>query len=206
MYGNFLADGSYNYLRVVNSFSGEDYTMSIAFSELISFALGMIASWAFVYWQLMVQPKIVTSDKVAYRQDENRLEIAIFNRSWRQAHDIDVQILVAETYPQGTRTERRTIHRAQITWERPLVALNPRRNWPPDPWDLPVAAHVRVLQADHILKLLKQNSSERRLLFIFSAVDSLSGAKLVRRRTYSLEDIQSGYFEITKDDLHLVEN
>lgn len=166
--------------------------MEIA-NQLLSFILGVISSWFFWYVLLLTKPNIEVSTVIAYNSKDNMLRIKAINRSRRQAVDIDLTLVVAEKKDDIQNT---TIFRPELKNPHRQV-LNPIYG-SDDTWRLPSSTIFRVSNARKILKLLSEDSVERRLMLTISATDAMSNTKVVNRLTYTRNDIQNGIFRSGK--------
>lgn len=163
------------------------------FNQLLGFILGLLSSWAFWRLLLLTKPKIEVAPLIAYSSKENILRIKAINRSRRQAVDIDISLVVAETKDNIQNT---TIFRPELKnpHRQVLDPAHPKES----AWKLPTSTVFRVSNARKILALLSADSIERRLMLTISATDAMSGTKVVDRITYTREQIQDGIFRSGK--------
>ncbi|MBO0797500.1 MAG: hypothetical protein J2P31_01640, partial [Blastocatellia bacterium] len=164
--------------------------MGILINQLLGFLVGLLSSWALWYYLLHIKPKIEISPNLAYNPKNGTLHVKVRNGRRRQVTDIRSSLAVVERKPNGRLL---TLHIARLKRDT-LFVLAPIQELKV-PWGLPATFVFSTDDGKVMLeKLEEQADGERRIIFVISATDGLSGAKIVRQVSFRPENIKQGIF------------
>ncbi|MBC7818816.1 MAG: hypothetical protein IAG10_18145 [Planctomycetaceae bacterium] len=159
----------------------------------IGFILGLISSWLFWRWQLMIAPHFTISSQIAVRpalHDPSKLvyQIKIVNRSARSIIDMTASLGVGEVAREGL--GRKTIHLVKLRPEAPTYIGPATGHY--DPWSITCVHYYTSEPDNRVSELLTE---ERKLVFTVQATDAHSGTTVLKRVLYEAKDIVKGHFE-----------
>jgi hypothetical protein len=164
--------------------------MDIIINQFLGFVVGILSSWALWYYLLNVKPKIEISPNIAYNPRNGTLHVKVRNARRRQVTDIQSSLAVVERKPDGRLL---TIHIARLKRDT-LFVLAPIQELQ-TPWSLPATFVFSTEDGKLMLEQLSQKGEgERRVIFVISATDGLSGSKVVQQVSFSMENIKWGRF------------
>jgi hypothetical protein len=168
--------------------------MDTIVNQLIGFIVGVVSSWAFWYLMILVKPKILVWHEAVFNPEKNSFLVKVRNVRRRQATDIQASLSVVE---RKTDKEREglllTLHTAQLRKDS-LFALAPIQDLL-KAWVLRTSYVFVSDDGKIIMDLLReQGDGDRRVVFVISAADGISGTKVVQQVTYKLDDIKYGKF------------
>jgi len=173
--------------------------MDIFINQLLGFVVGILSSWALWYYLLNVKPKIEISANIAYNPRNGTLHVKVRNAKRRQVTDVQSSLAVVERKPDGRLL---TLHIARLRRDT-LFVLAPIQDLKA-PWGLPATFVFSTDDGKRMLELLaEKGDGERRIVFVISATDGLSGSKVVRQVSFRQENIKHGRFglDFTIDEL-----
>lgn len=170
--------------------------MSSAIGIIVGFIFGFLSCWLFWRFQLTVKPIFSVSSQVASWPNQNNparkvYQIKIVNLSSRPIINMRAKLGVHELilYERGHR--RPTIYNIEMSPSSSEAILGPKRKVI-DPWSI-TNIHYYTARPDKIIEDLF--IGERRLVFTIQATDATSNTTIIRRYTYSKEDIVEGKFK-----------
>jgi hypothetical protein len=164
--------------------------MDLIINQLLGFVVGILSSWALWYYLLHVKPKIEISPNIAYNPRNGTLHIKVRNARRRQVTDIQSSLAVVERKPNGRLL---TLHVARLKRDT-LFALAPIQELK-NAWSLPATFVFSAEDGKLMLEQLAENGEgERRIIFVISATDGLSGSKVVQQVSFLMENIKWGRF------------
>jgi hypothetical protein len=164
--------------------------MDILINQFLGFVVGILSSWALWYYLLHVKPKIEISPNIAYNPRNGTLHVKVRNARRRQATDIQLSLAVVERKPDGRLL---TLHSARLKRDT-LFALAPIQELKTS-WGLPAAFVFSTEDGKLMLEqLAEKGEGERRIVFVISATDGLSGSKVVQQVSFRMENIRQGRF------------
>jgi hypothetical protein len=164
--------------------------MDILINQLLGFVVGILSSWALWYYLLHVKPKIEISPNIAYNPRNGTLHVKVRNARRRQVTDIQSGLAVVEQKPDGRLL---TLHVARLKRDT-LFALAPIQELKAS-WSLPATFVFSTEDGKLMLEqLAEKGDGERRIVFVISATDGLSGSKVVQQVSFHMENIRQGRF------------
>jgi hypothetical protein len=164
--------------------------MDIFINQLLGFVVGILSSWALWYYLLHVKPKIEISPNIAYNPRNGTLHVKVRNAKRRQVTDIQSSLAVVERRPDGRLL---TLHVARLKRDT-LFVLAPIQELNIS-WGLPATFVFSTEDGKLMLeRLAEKGEGERRIVFVISATDGLSGSKVVRQVSFRMENIRYGRF------------
>jgi hypothetical protein len=169
--------------------------MDAFINQLIGFIVGILSSWAFWYLLIIAKPKVKVSQHIVFNKRTGNLLVKIANEGRRQATDIQASLALIERKPSG---RFQTLYVAQLKRDN-LPALAPKRE-SHRPWGIPTAFVFVTHEGQAILEKFRSSSEgEKRIVFTMSAIDGLSGTKVVSQVAYRLNDLKYGQFGLWLD-------
>ena len=164
---------------------------------LAGFVLGIVASWLFWRWQLIIKPKFAVSSKIAVRPSRSDpnipfFQIKIVNLSSRPIINMRAQFGVHELNNSSTGPKRLTIHNISLKPSGETI-IGPYVR-PADPWSI-TDAHYYTSSPDSSVRKLLEQKSDRRLVLTIQATDAESTTTVLKRFTYTANDLVEGQFE-----------
>jgi hypothetical protein len=164
--------------------------MDLLVNQLLGFIVGILSSWALWYYLLNIKPKIEISPNIAYNPRNGTLHVKIRNARRRQVTDIQTSLAVVERKPDGRLL---TLHVARLKRDT-LFVLAPIQELKVS-WGLPATFVFSTEEGRLMLEQLERDGEgERRIVFVISATDALSGSKVVKQVTFVSDDIKMGRF------------
>jgi len=164
--------------------------MDTLINQLLGFVVGIISSWALWYYLLHVKPKIEISPNIAYNPRNGTLHVKVRNARRRQVTDIQSSLAVVERKPDGRLL---TLHIARLKRDA-LFVLAPIQELKLS-WSLPATFVFSTEDGKRMLEqMAEKGEGERRIVFVISATDGLSGSKVVQQVSFSMENIRQGRF------------
>jgi hypothetical protein len=164
--------------------------MDILINQLLGFVVGILSSWALWYYLLHVKPKIEISPNITYNPRNGTLHVKVRNARRRQVTDIQSGLAVVEQKPDGRLL---TLHVARLKRDT-LFALAPIQELKAS-WSLPATFVFSTEDGKLMLEqLAEKGDGERRIVFVISATDGLSGSKVVQQVSFHMENIRQGRF------------
>jgi hypothetical protein len=164
--------------------------MDILINQFLGFVVGILSSWALWYYLLHVKPKIEISPNIAYNPRNGTLLVKVRNARRRQVTDIQSSLAVVERKPDGRLL---TLHVARFKRDT-LFALAPIQELKAS-WSLPATFVFSTEDGKLMLEQLEEKGEgERRVVFVISATDGLSGSKVVQQVSFRTENIRQGRF------------
>jgi hypothetical protein len=164
--------------------------MDTLINQLLGFVVGILSSWALWYYLLHVKPKIEISPNIAYNPRNGTLHVKVRNARRRQVTDIQSSLAVVERKPDGRLL---TLHIARLKRDT-LSVLAPIQELK-SLWGLPATFVFSTDDGKLMLEhLAEKGEGERRIVFVISATDGLSGSKVVQQVTFRMENIKHGRF------------
>ena len=162
------------------------------------FVLGIAASWLFWRWQLIIKPKFAVSSKVAARPSRSDpnipfFQIKIVNLSSRPIINMRAQFGVHELNNSNTGPRRLTVHNISLKPSGETI-IGPHVGHV-DPWSITEAHYYTSAPDSSVRTLLEQKPSHRRLVLTIQATDAESTTTVLKRFTYTAEDLVEGQFE-----------
>ena len=162
----------------------------------LGFFVGLLASWLFWKYLLILKPNLMVEDLVVETATANGgqcLEIGCENVGKRQIIDISIRATVCELHAPGTKNPLRLVTRLKMEIDRADV-LNPARKDKENDWSLPSYRKFHVLPIDEntgneidFRELIKDEN--RRLIFTIRATDAVSSTTTVCRKTFTVSQI-----------------
>lgn len=135
------------------------------------------------------------SQYIVFNKRTGNLLVKIANEGRRQATDIQASLALIERKPSG---RFQTLYVAQLKRDN-LPALAPKRE-SHRPWGIPTAFVFVTHEGQAILEKFRSSSEgEKRIVFTMSAIDGLSGTKVVSQVAYRLNDLKYGQFGLWLD-------
>lgn len=168
--------------------------MDLFINQMYGFVIGVLSSWAFWYFLLILKPGVAISPIATYSKKDGKFRVKIANRGRRQVTDLQVSLAITErrTHKKATPTLN-VIHNLQLVKDS-LPALAPLQDLNKE-WALPAIYTIRSGEDRTAWDLLdSQHPEERRLVFTISMTDAISGTKVVKRVAYGLSKIKFGRF------------
>jgi hypothetical protein len=161
------------------------------------FVLGIAASWLFWRWQLIIKPKFAVSTKIVVRPSRNDpsipfFQIKVVNLSSRPIINMRAQFGVHELNNSPGGPRRLTIHSISLKPSGETI-IGPYVR-PIDPWSITDAHYYTSFPDSSVRKLLEQKP-ERRLVLTIQATDAESTTTVLKRFTYTANDLVEGQFE-----------
>jgi hypothetical protein len=164
--------------------------MDILINQFLGFVVGILSSWALWYYLLHVKPKVEISPNIAYNPRNGTLHVKVRNARRRQATDIQSSLAVVERKPDGRLL---TLHIARLKRDT-LSVLAPIQELKIS-WGLPATFVFSTEDGKLMLEQLAgKGEGERRIVFVISATDGLSGSKVVQQVSFRMENIRHGRF------------
>lgn len=164
--------------------------MDLILNQLLGFIVGILSSWALWYYLLHVKPRIEISTELAYNPENDSLHIKIRNIRRRQVTDLQASLTIVERKPDGRLI---TLH-TPILKRDTLFALAPIQELQTE-WGIPATIVFSTAEGKIITeKLNGKSEGERRIVFVLSATDGLSGSKVVQQVTFKNNQIKQGKF------------
>jgi hypothetical protein len=164
--------------------------MDTLLNQLLGFVVGILSSWALWYYLLHVKPKIEISPNIAYNPRNGTLHVKVRNARRRQVTDIQASLAVVERKPDGRLL---TLHIARLKRDA-LFVLAPIQELKLS-WSLPATFVFSTEDGKRMLEqMAEKGEGERRIVFVISATDGLSGSKVVRQVSFRMENIKHGRF------------
>jgi hypothetical protein len=164
--------------------------MDTLINQLLGFIIGILSSWALWYYLLHVKPKIEISPNIAYNPRNGTLHVKVRNARRRQVTDIQSSLAVVERKPDGRLL---TLHIARLKRDA-LFVLAPIQELK-NSWSLPATFVFSTEDGKRMLEqLAEKGEGERRIVFVISATDGLSGSKVVQQVSFRMENIVHGRF------------
>lgn len=167
---------------------------------IFGFILGILSSWIFWRWQLMVKPEFCVSTKIAMSPSpadstKRVCRIKIVNKSSRFIIGLIAKCSIQEINLSNVgpgRINRSTINLVPGNEE----IIGPRRkNF--NPWEVNNVQYYRFEFDDDLEQILRQDN--RRIVFTVQATDAQSSTTIIRRITYIWEDFIWGSFGPQRD-------
>ena len=154
----------------------------------IGFFLGLLASWLFWKYLLILKPNLMLEDLVVETvtaNGEQCLELGCENVGKRQIIDISIRATVCELHAPGTTNPLRLVTRLKMEMDKADVLNSVHKNKEND-WSLPSYRKFHVLPIDentgkevNLRGLIEEE--KRRLIFTIRAADAISGTTTVLR-------------------------
>ncbi len=172
-------------------------------NQAIGFFLGLISSWVFLYLLILIKPKIGISSVIVFNPNTGALLVKVRNLRRRQATDIHTSLSLVERKSDGRLF---TLQSAKLRRDN-LLALAPIQDLKKE-WQLLSTFVFATDEGQEMLeKLTYPSNGEKRLVFMLSTTDAISGTKNVQQVTYCLEDVKNGKFGLGFDIIeHTEEN
>ena len=173
-------------------------------SQIMGFAIGILSSWIFWYLLILAKPRIKIAPVATYSPSEKVLRIKVMNRGRRQAVDIQAQIVLRELRPvAGESLKQTVVHRPKLRNDM-VFAMGPIQHLKKH-WTLLTGYIFLVEDGEETYRLLQTPTEfDKRIVFILSATDALSGTKVVQMATYQVQDIAIGRFGDGFDVVHKI--
>lgn len=165
-------------------------TMENVINQLIGLVVGLLGSYVFWRYMIIVRPKIKISPFVLYSPKSKRFFIRVMNFGRRQVTDIQVRLLLSERINEGEGAV--TIGRYVPKLRRDsLFALGVRRDYG-NLWKYSPVHNFSTDDDEQELleKFLKPSDGDKRLEFQMLASDALSGTTVAYSTVYSPKDIK----------------
>jgi len=164
--------------------------MEIIVSQSIGFLIGVLSSFVFWYLLIRAKPYVAVSPVVVFNPSSRHLLIKVRNESHRQSTDIQASLALLERKQDGGLV---TLHIPKLQRDT-LIALGPIQDLN-KPWSIQSAFTFVVEDGQKTLELLtQQDDKEKRLVFVLSITDGLSGTKVVHQVVYKAENVKQGKF------------
>lgn len=160
--------------------------------QLASFAIGVLACWAFWAVLLRVKPNLKVGTAAAFNHATGRLGFKIGNFGKKQIVEVRVRVAVLHRSPEGKVI---TLESGHLKTDS-ISALDPADNLD-IPWALPTTFIVVCTNGAELLRRLSApcTNGEHRIALTVIGRHSLSGTILAQRATYTESDIKEGWFD-----------
>lgn len=162
---------------------------------VIGFFLGLVSSWLFWRWQLIIKPEFKISPQVAvipYQKDPSKLiyQIKISNQSKRSIINMTASLGIHEVAHDGLGPGRRTVYKVDINPKSPTYVGPKTRLY--NPWSITRVHYYTSKPDNKVANLLTDN---RKLVFTVQATDAQSGTTVLKRVLFESKDLIMGRFE-----------
>jgi hypothetical protein len=165
--------------------------MDFFLGQIIGFVIGILSSWVFWYFLLLIKPNVQISNIVNYLPEKKAFQIKIINKGKRQVVDVQADLFIAERPMVGNSFKMISLYRFKFKRDS-VTALAPIQDLE-KPWKLLTATTFTTEPNEDALNLMLSPSQyEKRLVFTLSASDGLSGSKVIQRVAFRAKDIRQG--------------
>lgn len=161
-------------------------------ATLVGFVLGVLGSWIFWRFLLFMKPDVRISDVVLKGHDrldkgQTLYRIKVFNFGSRQVIELQASARLVEK-----RDDRWPVKRElKLRFGGGIPTLGRKKDFG-DPLLRIPPGFTFVIEGEDCLEA--EMNADRRIMFMVSAKDALSGTTVVHRKVYTAADIQTGDF------------